>query len=112
MIIQKTTQSRLDSFDQNNFSFGNTFTDHMAICEYENGNWGDVNVVPYGPLPFSPAMMGVNYGQACFEGMKAYKDQNDDVFLFRVQKNFERINKSAKRLSMPEVTEEIFVEGL
>lgn len=112
MIIQKTTDSRLAGFDPQNFSFGNTFIDHMVICEYENGKWGDVKVVPYGPLPFSPAMMGVNYGQACFEGMKAYKDQNDDVFLFRVQKNFERINKSAKRLAMPEVTEEIFVEGL
>ncbi len=112
MIIQKTTDSRLAGFDPQNFSFGNTFIDHMVICEYENGKWGDVKVVPYGPLPFSPAMMGVNYGQACFEGMKAYKDQNDDVFLFRVQKNFERINKSAKRLAMPEVTEEMFVEGL
>lgn len=112
MIIQKTTDSRLADFDPQNFSFGNTFIDHMVICEYENGKWGDVKVVPYGPLPFSPAMMGVNYGQACFEGMKAYKDQNDDVFLFRVQKNFERINKSAKRLAMPEVTEEMFVEGL
>lgn len=112
MIIQKTTDSRLAGFDPQNFSFGNTFIDHMVICEYENGKWGDVKVVPYGPLPFSPAMMGVNYGQACFEGMKAYKDQNDDVFLFRVEKNFERINKSAKRLAMPEVTEEMFVEGL
>ena len=112
MIIQKTTESKLSSFDANNFSFGNTFIDHMVICEYENGKWGDVKLVPYGPFPFTPAMMGVNYGQACFEGMKAYRDDNDDVFLFRVQKNFERINKSAKRLAMPEVTEEIFVEGL
>lgn len=112
MIIQKTTESRLPGFDANNFSFGNTFIDHMVICEYENGKWGDVKVMPYGPFPFTPAMMGVNYGQACFEGMKAYRDENDDVFLFRVEKNFERINKSAKRLAMPEVTEEIFVEGL
>lgn len=112
MIIQKSTNPRIASFDPNNFSFGNTFIDHMLICEYEDGKWGDVKVMPYGPLPFSPAMMGVNYGQACFEGMKAYKDENGDVFLFRVNKNFERINKSAKRLAMPEVTEEMFVEGL
>ena len=112
MIIQKTTESRLPGFDANNFSFGNTFIDHMIICEYENGKWGDVKLVPYGQLPFSPAMMGVNYGQACFEGMKAYKDPNGDVFLFRVEKNFERINKSATRLAMPEVTKEMFVDGL
>ena len=112
MIIQKTTSPRLPDFDPENFSFGNTFIDHMVICEYENGAWGEVKVVPYGPLPFTPAMMGVNYGQACFEGMKAYKDADGEVFLFRVDKNFDRINKSAKRLAIPEVTEEIFVEGL
>ncbi len=112
MIIQKSTNPRISTFDPDNFSFGNTFIDHMVICEYENGKWGDVKVMPYGGLPFSPAMMGVNYGQACFEGMKAYKDPNGDVFLFRPEKNFERINKSAKRLAMPEVTEEMFLDGL
>ena len=112
MIIQKSTNPRISTFDPNNFSFGNTFIDHMIICEYENGKWGDVKLVPYGPLPFSPAMMGVNYGQACFEGMKAYKDKNGDIFLFRPEKNFARINKSASRLAMPEVNEEMFLEGL
>lgn len=112
MIIQKSANPRIASFDPDNFSFGNTFIDHMVICEYENGKWGDVKVMPYGPLPFSPAMMGVNYGQACFEGMKAYRDENGDVFLFRPEKNFARINKSAARLAMPAVTEEMFMEGL
>ncbi len=112
MIIQKSTQPRISSFDPNNFSFGNTFIDHMVICEYENGKWGEVKVVPYGALPFSPAMMGINYGQACFEGMKAYKDKDGQVFLFRPEKNFARINKSASRLAMPEVTEEMFLGGL
>lgn len=112
MIIQKTENARISTFDPTNFSFGNTFIDHMIICEYEDGKWGDVKLVPYGPLLFTPAMMGVNYGQACFEGMKAYKDKDGDVFLFRPEKNFERINKSAKRLAMPEVTEEMFLDGL
>lgn len=112
MIIQKTENSKLSTFDPNNFTFGDTFIDHMVICEYDNGKWGEVKVVPYGPLPFTPAMMGVNYGQACFEGMKAYKDKDGQVFLFRPEKNFERINKSATRLAMPEVTKEIFLEGL
>lgn len=112
MIIQKTSNSRIDSFDENNIGFGTTFIDHMIICEYENGKWGDVKLLPYGPLPFTPAMMGVNYGQACFEGMKAYKDKDGEVFLFRPFKNFERINKSLKRLAMPEITEEMFIDGL
>ncbi|AZI32122.1 branched-chain amino acid aminotransferase [Kaistella carnis] len=112
MIIQKSTNPRISNFDPENFSFGNMFIDHMIICEYENGKWGDVKLMPYGPLPFSPAMMGVNYGQACFEGMKAYKDKDGQVFIFRPEKNFARINKSANRLAMPEVTEEIFLGGL
>ncbi|QDP84055.1 branched-chain amino acid aminotransferase [Chryseobacterium sp. SNU WT5] len=112
MIIQKSTHPRISEFDPENFSFGNMFSDHMVICEYEDGKWGDVKIMPYGPLPFSPAMMAVNYGQACFEGMKAYKDKDDQVFLFRPEQNFSRINKSATRLAMPEVTEEIFLEGL
>ncbi|SDE18895.1 branched-chain amino acid aminotransferase [Riemerella columbipharyngis] len=112
MIIQKTTQPRIHNFDPKNFTFGNDFIDHMLICEYENGKWGEPKIMPYGPLGFTPAMMGINYGQACFEGMKAYKDKNGDVFLFRPEKNFKRINKSAKRLAMPEISEEIFMEGL
>ncbi|MBC7556920.1 MAG: branched-chain amino acid aminotransferase [Chryseobacterium sp.] len=112
MIIQKSTHPRIASFDPENFSFGNTFIDHMLICEYDDGKWGEPKIMPYGPLGFSPAMMGVNYGQACFEGMKAYKDENDDVFLFRPEKNFARINKSASRLAIPEITEEVFMNGL
>ena len=112
MIIQKSENLRISSFDPENFTFGNTFVDHMLICEYENGKWGEPKIVPYGPLGFSPAMMGINYGQACFEGMKAYKDKDGEVFLFRPEKNFARINKSASRLAMPEVTEEMFLEGI
>ncbi|NAW51872.1 branched-chain amino acid aminotransferase [Elizabethkingia argentiflava] len=112
MIIQKTSNSRIQNLDKDNISFGSTFIDHMLVCEYENGKWGEVRIMPYGSFSFSPAMMCLNYGQACFEGMKAYKDQKGQVFLFRPEKNFERINKSAKRLAMPEVTREMFVEGL
>lgn len=112
MIIQKTKQSRIADFDQENFTFGDYFSDHMVICEYENGQWGEPRLMPYGPLQFSPANMTFNYGQACFEGMKAYKDKDGEVYLFRPYKNFERINKSAVRLAMPEVTEEMFIGGL
>lgn len=112
MIIEKVQTSRLETIDTENIVFGSTFSDHMVICEYENGKWGEPKLMPYGALPFSPAMMAINYGQACFEGMKAYKDKDDNVFLFRPEKNFERINKSAKRLAIPELPKEIFMEGL
>ncbi len=112
MIIQKSENLRISSFDPDNFTFGENFADHMVICEYENGKWGEPKIMPYGPLQFSPAMMGINYGQACFEGMKAYKDKDGEVFLFRPDKNFTRINKSASRLAMPEITEEMFIGGL
>lgn len=112
MIIQKTTDSRIASFDPDNVGFGTVFTDHMLICEYENGAWGEPKIMPYGPLPFTPAMSAINYGQACFEGMKAYKDESGEVYLFRPDKNFARINKSATRLAMPEVPEEVFIGGL
>jgi branched-chain amino acid aminotransferase len=112
MHIERIENSRIGEFDKNNYSFGEIFTDHMFLCEYNNEAWGEPKIVPYGPLGFTPAMMGVNYGQACFEGMKAYKDNNGEVFIFRPDKNFERINKSASRLAMPEIPEEIFMEGL
>lgn len=112
MIIQKVEKSRLEATNTENITFGSGFTDHMIICEYENGKWGEPRLIPYGKMEFSPAMMGVHYGQACFEGMKAYKDKDDNVFLFRPEKNFERINKSAKRLAIPELPKEIFMEGL
>lgn len=112
MIIQKVEKSRLETLDTDNIAFGSTFTDHMLICEYENGQWGEPKIMSYGALNFTPAIMAVHYGQACFEGMKAYKDKDDNVFLFRPEKNFERINKSAKRLAIPELPKEIFIEGL
>ncbi|MDO4225040.1 MAG: branched-chain amino acid aminotransferase [Bergeyella zoohelcum] len=112
MIIQKTSNPRIDTFKNENLPFGGLFIDHMLICEYENGQWGEPKIMPYGPLPFSPANMAFNYGQACFEGMKAYKDKDGEVYLFRPEKNFSRINKSATRLAMPEIPEEVFINGL
>lgn len=112
MIIQKTLASRIGSFDKEHFTFGNTFIDHMIICEYDNGKWGELKLVPYGPLEFTPANMTFNYGQACFEGTKAYKDKDGKVFLFRPDKNFERMNKSAERLAMPQITKEMFIDGI
>ena len=64
MIIQKVEKSRLETIDKDNLTFGSGFTDHMIVCEYENGKWGEPRLMPYGKMEFSPAMMGVHYGQA------------------------------------------------
>lgn len=110
--IQPVDNSKIDSVDFNNLQFGKVFTDHMFECDYINGEWVNPRVVPYGPLTIDPSARVFHYGQAVFEGMKAYKDDNDDIFLFRPDENFSRINKSAARLAMPEFNEEFFFEGM
>lgn len=110
--IVKATSSKIDTIDFENLTFGNTFTDHMLICDYKDGAWQKPIIKPYEPFMIDPSAKVFHYGQAIFEGMKAYKDQNDDVWLFRPEENFHRLNKSAIRLAMPEVPENIFMDGL
>ena len=112
MKITKNTNSKLSEFRDLKPDFGTFFTDHMLICDYKNGLWSEPEIVPYDTWSLSPASQVFHYGQACFEGMKAYKDSDNDVFLFRPEKNFDRFNKSANRLCMPSITEEIFMGGL
>ena len=110
--IEKTTKSKISSVDFNNLKFGQIFTDHMFECDYENGAWQTPKIRPYQSLAFDPSAKVFHYGQAVFEGMKAYKDDNNDVWLFRPDQNQERINKSAERLDMPAFPKEYFFEGL
>ena len=112
MTIVPTQQSRLHEVDFDNLSFGTVFTDHMFVCDYENGAWGSPEIVPYGPFPMAPSASVLHYGQAVFEGMKAYKDNSGYVWLFRPDQNIQRMNKSAERLAIPEFPEHLFHEGL
>lgn len=112
MTIVPTQQSRLHEVDFDNLSFGTVFTDHMFVCDYENGAWGSPEIVPYGPFPMAPSASVLHYGQAVFEGMKAYKDNSGDAWLFRPDQNIQRMNKSAERLAIPEFPEHLFHEGL
>lgn len=105
-------ESKINSVDFENLTFGNVFTDHMLVCDYHDGVWEQPVIQPYEPFTMDPSSRVFHYGQAIFEGMKAYKDANDDVWLFRPDQNFERFNKSAVRLAMPEVPEEVFLGGL
>jgi branched-chain amino acid aminotransferase len=111
----KTTKvdlSRLAGIDFTNLPFGKVFSDHMFIAEYENGEWTNLQVLPYGPIPMSPAISALHYGQAIFEGMKAYRQADGKVSVFRADKNFERFNKSAMRMAMPPVPREVFMQGI
>lgn len=110
--IQQTSKSRLQEVDFDNLVFGRNISDHMFIVEYRDGQWKDPKIVPYGDLSLSPATAALHYGQAIFEGMKAYKNEDGEVLLFRAIDNWKRLNKSAERLCMPTIPEEIFMGGL
>lgn len=110
--IQKTDKSKISEVDFNNLSFGKVFTDHMFECDFENGSWQTPKIRPYQPLTFDPSAKVFHYGQAVFEGMKAYKDDNDGIWMFRPDQNQIRINISAERLNMPAFPEDYFFEGL
>jgi branched-chain amino acid aminotransferase len=110
--IHPIQKSRIDEVDFNNLAFGRSFADHMLIAEYANGAWQSMTIQPYGPLSYQPAMMSIHYGQSIFEGMKGYRSAKGDVLVFRPEENFKRFNKSAVRMCMPEIPEEIFLGGL
>jgi len=108
----KASTSKIKEVDFENLSFGSVFTDHMLVCDYVNGEWKKPVIKPYEPFVMDPAAKVFHYGQAIFEGMKAYKTDADEIWLYRPDENFKRMNKSAVRLAMPEIPEFVFVEGL
>ena len=110
--IVRVKNSKINEVDFENIAFGNTFTDHMFVCDFKEGKWQKPIIKPYEPFLIDPSAKVFHYGQAIFEGMKAYKDDNDNVWLFRPDQNLDRFNKSAIRMAMPEVPEEIFIGGL
>lgn len=108
----KTTHSRLPEVDFANLKFGQVFSDHMLVAHYDQGQWHQPEIVPYGPMNFSPAMSALHYGQSIFEGMKAYRMANGKIGVFRPFANFERLNHSCERMCMPTIPEEIFINGM
>lgn len=108
----KSQTSNIDKVDFENLTFGNVFTDYMLVCDYENGAWQKPVIKPYEPFVLEPSAKVFHYGQAIFEGMKAYKTDSDQIWLFRPDENLRRMNKSAVRLAMPEIPEFVFMNGL
>ncbi|MCW3094015.1 MAG: branched-chain amino acid aminotransferase [Ferruginibacter sp.] len=110
--IIKAGHSKLNDFSLENIQFGKYFSDHMLEVDYENGQWKTPQILPYQPLQLDPSVAALHYGQAIFEGIKAYKDAAGNASVFRPYDNFRRFNISAERMQMPAVPEEIFMEGL
>jgi len=110
--ITKAANSRLAETDFDNLPFGKVFTDHMLVADYADGEWKNFEILPYGPILMSPAISALHYGQSFFEGIKAYKHANGEVSIFRPDKNAIRFNKSAERLCMPTLPEDVFVQSI
>lgn len=107
-----TTNPKLPHFKVENLNFGKNFTDHMLVADYEEGVWKNVQIQPFEPLVLDPASAVLHYGQSIFEGIKAYKNEQGVVAIFRPDQNFIRFNVSAQRMQMPSVPEWIFIEGM
>jgi len=110
--VTKSQTSRLQNTPIQNAPFGKYFTDHMLEADYVNGGWTNVQIRPYQPLMIAPSNAAIHYGQSIFEGIKAYRHANGDSFIFRPYDNYRRFNISARRMQMPDVPEEIFIEGM
>ena len=110
--VKKATQSTVNQVDLNNISMGKKFTDHMFVCDYENGEWQNPRIEPLALIPTHPAAMALHYGQAIFEGMKATLGKNGTPLLFRPDENAKRLNHSADRMGMPYFPEELFVDAV
>ncbi|RGZ00616.1 branched-chain amino acid aminotransferase [Clostridium sp. AM58-1XD] len=111
--IERTTCPKEKPGKDNPLAFGTIFTDHMFEVDYEEGKgWYDPRIVPYHSLSLDPSAMVFHYGQTMFEGLKAYKAADGRVLLFRPDKNIERANRSNRRLCIPEIPPELFMDGL
>ena len=112
MKIVLAKKSKIGSVDFENLEFGKIFTDHLFVCKYSNNSWGEGKIMPYDDFLVSPSARVFHYGQAIFEGMKCFRSDNDSLILFRPEENFKRFNKSSSRMAIPEISENIFFDGL
>lgn len=112
MKITLTKQSRINEVDFNNLAFGKVFSDHMLMCKFKEGQWQETEILPYQTISMAPGTHVFHYGQAVFEGMKAFKSDEGRTILFRPEENIDRLNQSANRLCMPSFPKEDFFSGL
>ncbi|MEJ7643612.1 MAG: branched-chain amino acid aminotransferase [Chryseolinea sp.] len=109
---KRIQKSRIAEVDFKNLEFGKYMSDHMLMADFIDNKWEEPVIVPFGDILMSPAMLSLHYGQSVFEGMKAFKNKDGDLCIFRPQKHSERLNKSLARMCMPEIPEELFIQSL
>lgn len=114
VTLEKTSENQLkEKPAQDKLGFGKHFTDHMFLMTWDRQQgWHDAKICPYANFELDPASVVFHYGQAIFEGLKAYRGENDQVYLFRPQDNFERMNKSAVRMCMPRLPVDKVIKAL
>jgi branched-chain amino acid aminotransferase len=110
--VTTTESSRIHELNMDGIAFGSVYTDHMFVADYYDGSWHDARIVPYEQMLIPPSTAALHYGQAIFEGMKAYRSHDGEAQLFRPDRNIKRFNYSADRMAMPDVPEELFYAGL
>lgn len=111
--VEQVKRSRLPEVDFANLPFGKVYSDHMLMADYKKGAWGNLRIVPYGPMTVSPATPALHYGQSIFEGMKAcLHEESGEALVFRPLDNARRLNISADRMCMPPIPEDLFMECL
>lgn len=113
ITIERTQHPKQKPTDQTRLGFGNYYTDHMFLMNYDEGKgWHDPRIVPYGPIELDPAAMCLHYGQEVFEGLKAYRTEDGRILLFRPDRNMARLNSSNERLCIPAIDEAFAVEAI
>jgi branched-chain amino acid aminotransferase len=110
--VERVAKSRLSGIDFNNLGFGAHISDHMLMIDYKDGQWQEPKIVPFGNLELSPAMLALHYGQSVFEGMKAFKNDQGTITIFRPERHHKRLLKSLDRMCMPAIGEELFLQSL
>lgn len=109
--IERVKTSKLPHTDLSKIPFGRVFTDHMFVMDYKDGRWQNARIEGVQPLPMHPANLTLHYGQSIFEGMKASRNEEGVPLLFRTEMHAARMNASAKRMCMPTIDQDIFVEA-
>lgn len=110
--ITKIAESKISNVDFNNLKFGDTFADHQFEVRYKNGAWNQGQIMPYGPIQIDPAFSVLHYGQAVFEGMKAFTYKDRKINIFRMDKHYDRFVKSCERMNIPVISREMFDESI
>lgn len=110
--IQRVEKSRVNEFDFSNMPFGKFYTDHMFMADFREGNWKNLRIIPYGKITVSPATPALHYSHTIFEGLKAHRSEKGEALLFRPLENLKRLNKSADRMCLAPVPEEMYMESL